>query len=79
MEERRAGSTGCATFAGQPQKLTNITTAIRTLTTKTPPLQSLEGFPVTDKPASESTARKRPPKDKWQNKNGGKRRKRQTV
>ena len=41
--------------------------AIRTLTNKALPLQSLEGFPVTDKPASEATARKRPPKDKMAN------------
>ncbi|MEL0611444.1 ATP-dependent helicase, partial [Vibrio echinoideorum] len=31
------------------------------------PLQSLEGFTVTDKPASEATERKPPPKDKKAN------------
>ncbi|MFA0108188.1 ATP-dependent helicase, partial [Vibrio splendidus] len=41
--------------------------AIRTLTNKPLMLQPLEGFPVTDKPASEVTARKRPPKDKMAN------------
>ncbi|OEF85922.1 DEAD/DEAH box helicase [Vibrio splendidus] len=62
----RAGSAGCAISLvshGENEYLN----AIRTLTNKALPLQSLEGFPVTDKPASESTARKRPPKDKMAN------------
>ncbi|MFA0036807.1 DEAD/DEAH box helicase [Vibrio chagasii] len=62
----RAGSTGCAISLVSHSEADYLT-AIRTLTNKTLPLQSLEGFPVTDKPASESTARKRPPKDKMAN------------
>ncbi|EDK27137.1 DNA and RNA helicase [Vibrionales bacterium SWAT-3] len=62
----RAGSTGCAISLVSHSE-TDYLTAIRTLTNKTLPLQSLEGFPVTDKPASETTARKRPPKDKMAN------------
>ena len=62
----RAGSTGCAISLVSHSE-TDYLTAIRTLTNKALPLQSLEGFPVTDKPASETTARKRPPKDKMAN------------
>ncbi|PQJ60101.1 DEAD/DEAH box helicase [Vibrio chagasii] len=62
----RAGSTGCAISLVSHSE-TDYLTAIRTLTNKALPLQSLEGFPVTDKPASETTTRKRPPKDKMAN------------
>ncbi|MGI9874856.1 DEAD/DEAH box helicase [Vibrio chagasii] len=62
----RAGSTGCAISLVSHSE-TDYLTAIRTLTNKALPLQALEGFPVTDKPASETTARKRPPKDKMAN------------
>ena len=62
----RAGSTGCAISLVSHSE-TDYLTAIRTLTNKALPLQSLEGFPLTDKPASETTTRKRPPKDKMAN------------
>ncbi len=62
----RAGGTGCAISLVSHSE-TDYLTAIRTLTNKALPLQPLEGFPVTDKPASETTARKRPPKDKMAN------------
>ncbi|MGO2318590.1 MAG: DEAD/DEAH box helicase [Vibrio toranzoniae] len=62
----RAGSTGCAISLVSHSENEHLN-AIRTLTNKPLPLQSLEGFPVTDKPASETTARKRPPKDKMAN------------
>ncbi|MGR5390361.1 DEAD/DEAH box helicase [Vibrio crassostreae] len=62
----RAGSAGCAISLVSHSENEHLN-AIRTLTNKPLPLQSLEGFPVTDKPASESTARKRPPKDKMAN------------
>lgn len=62
----RAGSAGCAISLVSHNENEHLN-AIRTLTNKPLPLQSLEGFPVTDKPASESTARKRPPKDKMAN------------
>ncbi|WP_373950583.1 DEAD/DEAH box helicase [Vibrio pomeroyi] len=62
----RAGSAGCAISLVSHSE-NEYLNAIRTLTNKPLPLQSLEGFPVTDKPASESTARKRPPKDKMAN------------
>ncbi|MCY9824873.1 DEAD/DEAH box helicase [Vibrio chagasii] len=62
----RAGSTGCAISLVSHSE-TDYLTAIRTLTNKALPLQSLEGFPVTDKPASETTTHKRPPKDKMAN------------
>lgn len=62
----RAGTTGCAISLVSHSE-TDYLTAIRTLTNKALPLQSLEGFPVTDKPASETTTRKRPPKDKMAN------------
>lgn len=62
----RAGSTGCAISLVSHSENEQLN-AIRTLTNKPLPLQSLEGFPVTDKPASETTARKRPPKDKMAN------------
>ncbi|NAZ91951.1 DEAD/DEAH box helicase [Vibrio toranzoniae] len=62
----RAGSTGCAISLVSHSENEHLN-AIRTLTNKPLPLQSLEGFPVTDKPASESTDRKRPPKDKMAN------------
>lgn len=62
----RAGSTGCAISLVSHSE-TDYLTAIRTLTNKALPLQSLEGFPVTDKPASETTTSKRPPKDKMAN------------
>lgn len=62
----RAGSTGCAISLVSHSE-TDYLNAIRTLTNKPLVLQALEGFPVTDKPASEATARKRPPKDKMAN------------
>ncbi|MGB1974451.1 MAG: DEAD/DEAH box helicase [Vibrio toranzoniae] len=62
----RAGSAGCAISLVSHSENEHLN-AIRTLTNKPLPLQSLEGFPVTDKPASESTDRKRPPKDKMAN------------
>ncbi|MCG9562013.1 DEAD/DEAH box helicase [Vibrio chagasii] len=62
----RAGSAGCAISLVSHSE-NEYLNAVRTLTNKPLPLQSLEGFPVTDKPASESTARKRPPKDKMAN------------
>jgi len=62
----RAGSAGCAISLVSHSENEHLN-AIRTLTNKPLPLQSLEGFPVTDKPASESTARKRTPKDKMAN------------
>ncbi|MEZ8724220.1 DEAD/DEAH box helicase [Vibrio pomeroyi] len=62
----RAGSAGCAISLVSHIE-NEYLNAIRTLTNKPLPLQSLEGFPVTDKPASESTVRKRPPKDKMAN------------
>ncbi|WP_299138540.1 DEAD/DEAH box helicase [uncultured Vibrio sp.] len=62
----RAGSAGCAISLVSHSENEHLN-AIRTLTNKPLPLQSLEGFPVTDKPASETTARKRPPKDKMAN------------
>ncbi|NAZ46377.1 DEAD/DEAH box helicase [Vibrio toranzoniae] len=62
----RAGRAGCAISLVSHSENEHLN-AIRTLTNKPLPLQSLEGFPVTDKPASESTARKRPPKDKMAN------------
>lgn len=62
----RAGSTGCAISLVSHSENEHLN-AIRTLTNKPLPLQSLEGFPVTDKPASETTVRKRPPKDKMAN------------
>ncbi|MFI3276312.1 DEAD/DEAH box helicase [Vibrio sp.] len=62
----RAGSAGYAISLVSHSE-NEYLNAIRTLTNKPLPLQSLEGFPVTDKPASESTARKRPPKDKMAN------------
>ncbi|WP_261885580.1 DEAD/DEAH box helicase [Vibrio pomeroyi] len=62
----RAGSAGCAISLVSHSENEHLN-AIRTMTNKPLPLQSLEGFPVTDKPASESTARKRPPKDKMAN------------
>ncbi|WP_135380610.1 DEAD/DEAH box helicase [Vibrio tasmaniensis] len=62
----RAGSTGRAISLVSHSE-TDYLNAIRTLTNKPLMLQALEGFPVTDKPASEATARKRPPKDKMAN------------
>ena len=62
----RAGSTGSAISLVSHSE-TDYLNAIRTLTNKPLMLQALEGFPVTDKPASEATARKRPPKDKMAN------------
>ncbi|MDH5928797.1 DEAD/DEAH box helicase [Vibrio lentus] len=62
----RAGSTGFAISLVSHGETEHLD-AIRTLTNKALPLQSLEGFPLTDKPASEATARKRPPKDKMAN------------
>lgn len=62
----RAGSTGFAISLVSHGETEHLD-AIRILTNKALPLQSLEGFPVTDKPASETTARKRPPKDKMAN------------
>ncbi|WP_172380188.1 DEAD/DEAH box helicase [Vibrio sp. Vb339] len=62
----RAGNTGCAISLVSHSE-TDYLNAIRTLTNKPLVLQPLEGFPVTDKPASEATARKRPPKDKMAN------------
>ncbi|CAK2096575.1 ATP-dependent RNA helicase RhlE [Vibrio crassostreae] len=62
----RAGSAGCAISLVSHSENEHLN-AIRTLTNKPLQLQSLEGFPVTDKPASESAARKRPPKDKMAN------------
>ncbi|KZX69745.1 DEAD/DEAH box helicase [Vibrio sp. HI00D65] len=69
----RAGDTGCAISLVSHSE-TDYLTAIRTLTNKALPLQPLEGFPVTDKPASETTARKRPPKDKMANRRTAKKR-----
>ena len=62
----RAGSTGFAISLVSHGETEHLD-AIRILTNKALPLLSLEGFPVTDKPASETTARKRPPKDKMAN------------
>ncbi|MEZ8206520.1 DEAD/DEAH box helicase [Vibrio splendidus] len=62
----RAGSTGCAISLVSHSE-TDYLNAIRTLTNKPLVLQALEGFPVTDKPASEAATRKRPPKDKMAN------------
>ena len=62
----RAGSSGSAISLVSHSE-TDYLNAIRTLTNKPLVLQALEGFPVTDKPASEATARKRPPKDKMAN------------
>lgn len=62
----RAGSTGSAISLVSHSE-TDYLNAIRTLTNKPLMLQALEGFPVTDKPASEATARKRPAKDKMAN------------
>ncbi|KWU01028.1 DEAD/DEAH box helicase [Vibrio toranzoniae] len=62
----RAGSAGCAISLVSHSENEHLN-AIRILTNKPLPLQSLEGFPVTDKPASETTVRKRPPKDKMAN------------
>ncbi|WP_299693307.1 DEAD/DEAH box helicase [uncultured Vibrio sp.] len=62
----RAGTCGSAISLVSHSENEYIT-AIRALTNKALPLQPLEGFPVTDKPASEASARKRPPKDKMAN------------
>lgn len=62
----RAGANGHAISLVSHSE-TDALSAIRQLTERTLPVQSLEGFPVTDKPATEGTQRKRPPKDKQAN------------
>ena len=62
----RAGANGHAISLVSHSE-TDALNAIRQLTERTLPVQSLEGFPVTDKPAAEGTQRKRPPKDKQAN------------
>lgn len=62
----RAGATGHAISLVSHSEAETLN-AIRQLTERALPVQSLEGFPVTDKPATEGTQRKRPPKDKQAN------------
>ena len=63
----RAGNTGRALSLVSHSEAACLD-AIRKLTQKELPTTSLDGFPVTDKPASsETTERKRPPKDKQAN------------
>ena len=68
----RVGRTARAGASGQAISLvshseTDTLEAIRKLTGRALPVQSLDGFPVTDKPATEGAQRKRPPKDKQAN------------
>jgi len=62
----RAGASGHAISLVSHSEAETLN-AIRQLTERALPVQSLEGFPVTDKPATEGTQRKRPPKDKQAN------------